>query len=297
MENEDTTRSGMLFALGAYAMWGFFPIYWKQLQHVDSLEILAHRMVWSLGFVLAILAARQNWAWIRKLGAKTVGLYFAAAALLAVNWGIYIWAVNAGFVVETALGYFINPLLNVAFGSMFLGERMRRVQWISIGLAAFGVLYLTFVYGQLPWIALLLAGTFGTYGLLKKSGTLGAIEGLSLETALLFVPALGFLLFVEADHQGAFLHSDVKTNGLLAFSGVATALPLLFFAAAARRLTLSVLGVVQYFAPTIQFLLGVWLYNEPFNFTRLIGFVFIWAGLALFTAEGLRHRKRTRLRD
>lgn len=296
MSESKTNTSGVLFALGCYVLWGFFPVYWKQLQHVDSLEILAHRMSWSLVFVVVILAFQNKWSWIRLAIRKprVLGVYFAAASLLAVNWGVYIWAVNAGFVVETALGYFINPLINVLFGTLFLGERLRRGQVISVALAACGVLYLTFAYGNLPWIALILAGTFATYGLLKKKASLGAIEGLSLETALLFVPAVAFLIWVELDRGGAFVNSDAHTSALLAFSGVATALPLVFFAAALRRLSLTVVGIVQYLAPTLQFLLGVYLYNEPFTMTRLIGFAFIWLGLALFTAESLRFRRRMR---
>jgi len=292
-EQDDNFKSGLLFALGCYILWGFFPVYWKQLQHVDSLEILAHRMSWSLIFVLAVLAAQGKWRWLKIAFDKPreVLIYFSAASLLALNWGVYIWAVNAGYVVETALGYFINPLINVLFGRLFLGETLRRGQALSIFLAFCGVGYLTWSYGELPWIALTLAVSFATYGLLKKKATLGAIEGLSLETALLFLPAVAYLLFIEVDSQGAFLHSDARTNSLLAFSGVATALPLMFFAAALRRLSLTVIGLIQYMAPTIQFLLGVYLYNEPFSIARLIGFLFIWTGLVVFTIEGFVHRR------
>lgn len=290
----DTTRAGLLYGLGAYIIWGFFPIYWKFLDHVDSLEILAHRMTWSLVFVVGVLALRKRAAWIRALlkRPKEIVLYGSASAILAVNWGLYIWAVNAGFIVETSLGYFINPLINVVFGALFLGERPRIVQWLAIGLAATGVGYLTLVYGQPPWIALVLAVSFATYGLLKKKGSLGAVEGLTVETALLFLPALGFLVFVETTGGGAFGHSDTTTHLLLAGSGVATALPLLFFAAGVRRLTLTVIGVLQYLAPTLQFLIGVFIYDEPFSAERLVGFVFIWAGLIVFTGEGLIRRRR-----
>lgn len=284
-------RDGLLFALGCYGLWGVLPIYWKQLLAVPAPEILAHRMVWSLGFVLLLLAFKQRWRWIGQLRRGTVGVYLGAALLLAVNWGLYIWAVNAGFIVETALGYFINPLISVAFGALFLGERLRRGQQVAIGLAAVGVLSLTFAYGRPPWISLTLAVSFATYGLLKKKAPLGALEGLSLETALLCLPALGYLLWLGG--SGAF-GDDPRTTALLTFSGAATALPLVFFAAALRRLTLSLMGVVQYAAPTTQFLLGVYLYGEPFDAHRLVGFGFIWLGLAVYTAEGLRARQQAR---
>lgn len=292
----DQTQSGLLFGLGAYVIWGFFPVYWKFLQHVSSLEILAHRMVWSLGFVLLLLAFRQNWSWIRPVlrDWRTLLIYSSAAALLALNWGVYIWAVNAGFVVETSLGYFINPLFNVVFGALLLGERPRVVQWAAIGLAACGVLYLTFGYGQPPWIALVLAVSFATYGLLKKKAQLGAVEGLTVETAALFLPAVGYLLYLQVDGSASFLHAGLTTDAMLVFSGVATALPLVFFAAGVRRLTLTAIGILQYLAPTIQFLLGVFLYDEPFSLERLIGFVLIWVALAVFTSESIVHRRASR---
>jgi chloramphenicol-sensitive protein RarD len=292
--NDNTTKSGLLFGLGAYVIWGFFPIYWKFLKHVDSLEILAHRMVWSLGFVLIVLTAQSKWSWLKTArNRRVVGLYALAATLLSINWGTYIWAVNAGFIVETSLGYFINPLINVVFGALLLGERPRRVQWAAIGLAALGVAYLTWAYGRLPWIALVLAVSFATYGLLKKKAPLGAVEGLTVETAVLFLPALGLLVFLELQGTGSFGHADATTNGLLAFTGVATALPLVFFAAGVRRLTLTAIGILQYLAPTIQFLIGVFVYDEPFSTDRLVGFVCIWTALAIFTAETVLHRRKT----
>jgi chloramphenicol-sensitive protein RarD len=296
MKEQDQTQSGLLFGLGCYVIWGFFPIYWKFLEHVPSLEILAHRMVWSLGFVAILLALRGRWAWLRETVRKPrlLGIYSVAAALLALNWGVYIWAVNAGVIVETSLGYFINPLINVVFGALFLGERPRPVQWGAIGLAAAGVAYLTWAYGQLPWIALVLAVSFATYGLLKKKASLGAVEGLSVETAVLFFPALAYLLYLEGSGVGSFGHSDAATPGLLAFTGIATALPLVFFAAAIRRLTLTAIGILQYLAPTTQFLIGVFLYDEPFSIDRLIGFVFIWVALIVFTADTVRHRRARR---
>lgn len=297
-QNMSTSESkgGLLFALGAYLMWGVFPIYWKFLIDVPALNILAHRMVWSLAFLLILLTIRTRWSWISKLNRKVVFAYFGASLFLAANWGTYIWAVNAGFVVETALGYFINPLINVVFGALVLGERPRKGQWIAILLAASGVFHLAFLYGQVPWIALILASTFGLYGLIKKMSPLGALESVTLESALLFIPALGFIIWSEMEHS-YFLEGDGLTQTLLALSGVATMLPLLCFAAAVRRLTLTVLGVMQYIAPTLQFLIGVLLYNEPMDATRLVGFILIWTALAVFSVEGVmtkRARSSTR---
>ena len=226
-----------------------------------------------------------------------VATYLVATLFLTSNWFMYIWAVQHGHVVETALGYFINPMLNVVFGALFLGEKPRRLQWMAIAAAASGVVYLTVAHGRPPWIALFLATTFGTYGLLKKRASLGALEGLSLETGLVFAPALAYLVWQEWAGTGVFLHADGATSVLLALSGVATALPLLFFAAAARRLTLTTLGIVQYLAPTIQFLLGVFLYREPFDVTRLIGFCLIWVGVGLYAAEIVVFRRRTQLQN
>lgn len=289
-----TSYAGLGFALAAYCLWGFFPIYWKYLLHVPPDQILTHRMVWSLIFLGTLLVAKRSFTWLRTLTKRVLLTYLSAATLLAANWFMYIWAVNHNHVVETALGYFINPLVNVLFGAWLLGEKPRPLQWAAIGAAALGVLYLSFVLGKPPFIALFLAATFGTYGLLKKRATLGALEGLTLETGLLFVPAAIYLLFIHTQNDGAFGAFNTQTDILLMLSGVATALPLLFFAAAARRLTLTSLGIVQYLAPTIQFLLGVFLYKEPFGIDRLVGFTMIWTGVLLYAAELLRHMWRSR---
>lgn len=290
----DDSRNGLLYAFGAFGLWGLLPIYWKWLQHVPSMEILGHRMVWSLVFVLGLLAVSNRWAWIRTLNRRTVAVYLGAALLLGANWGLYIWAVNAGRVIETALGYFINPLLNVALGAWVLRERSRRLQWVAIGLAGLGVLYLTFIYGELPWLSLTLGFSFAFYGLFKKLAPLGASEGLALETVLLFPLALIWLIVLELRGEATFGHADTRTHLLLIGSGVATALPLVFFSAAVRRLTLTVLGLTQYLAPSIQFLLGVFLFAEPFTLSRLIGFAFIWAGLVVYSVEGAWFRRRVR---
>ncbi|MEZ4267487.1 MAG: EamA family transporter RarD [Myxococcota bacterium] len=291
-----TSRSGLLFALVAYLLWGFFPVYWKLLTGVGAFEILGHRIVWSLGFVLALLAARRHWSWVRALlrEPRVLATYAVAACFVGANWALYIWAVNSGHVVETSLGYFINPLINVLFGALLFGERLRRLQKWAVGLAASGVLYLTIAHGHPPWISLTLATSFAIYGVLKKKGPLGSVEGLTVETAILFIPAMVWLLSLEREGTGSFGHASPLTQTLLAFSGVATALPLLCFGAAVRRLTLTTLGLMQYIAPTIQFLLGVFLYHEPFSSTRAVGFALIWSGLIVYTAESLLNHRRTR---
>lgn len=280
---------GTLTAATAYILWGFFPVYWKLLQNVSALEILGNRMTWSLIFLLGVLAYRQHWSWIRPaLQNRKILLTFAITAiLLSINWGTYIWAVNAGFIVETSLGYFINPLVNVLLGVVLLKEKLRPGQLIAVIIALLGVLYLTFSYGSLPWIALTLAFSFGFYGLLRKTAALGSLEGLSLETGILFLPALAYLFYLQFEGTAAFGHSDLRTNLLLAFAGVATAVPLLLFAAGARQITLITLGILQYIAPTIQFLLGVLVYHEPFDTQRLIGFALVWLALLIYTTESL----------
>ncbi len=286
---------GILYAAGAYTLWGLLPIFWKALHGVPALEILTHRMVWSLVFVLLILAVRRQWGWVRPTlrHRRSLLTFTATAALLSLNWFIYIWAVNAGFIVETSLGYFINPLVNVLLGMLFLGERLRGGQKAAIALAVAGVAYLTVSYGTLPWIALTLAFSFGLYGLLRKTAPLASLEGMALET-LIFAPfALAYLLFLQGDGRGAFGHVDAGTTALLAFSGVVTALPLLLFGKAARQITLTSLGIMQYIAPTLQFLIGVFLFGETLSLSRLVGFVLIWIALALYTGESLLRSRRT----
>jgi chloramphenicol-sensitive protein RarD len=291
-----SARSGLLFALAAYLLWGFFPVYWKLLEGVDATEILGHRIVWSLGFVLAILAARRQWGWVRPLARdpRTVAIYAGAACMVAANWTLYIWAVNSGHVIETSLGYFINPLINVLFGALLFGERLRVAQRWAVGLAAAGVLYLTVAHGRPPWISLALASSFAMYGVLKKKGSLGSVQSLAVETAALFVPALAWLAWLDHRGTGHFGHASTSTEVLLALTGVVTALPLVFFGSAVRRLTLTTLGLMQYIAPTIQFLLGVFLYKEPFTRARAVGFVVIWAGLIVDSAESLITHRRVR---
>lgn len=289
-------NKGFHYAAAAYTLWGFFPIFWKALQAAPALEILAHRVVWSLGFVLLVMAFRKRWTWLRPaLHNKRILLTFlATGTLLSINWFTYIWGVNAGYIVETSLGYFINPLINVLLGVIFLGERMRGWQWTAVSLAAIGVLYLTILYGSLPWIALTLAFSFGFYGLLRKTAALESLEGLGLETAVMFFPALAYLVYLELVGKGSFGHVDGTISLLLTLAGVITAVPLWLFAMGARQVTLVTLGLLQYIAPTLQFLIGVFIYDESFSRSQLIGFGLIWLALLLYSAEGLLTARRKR---
>lgn len=287
-------NKGLWYAVGAYVLWGVLPVYWKALQTVPPIQIVGHRMVWSLVFVGVLFVLKPHWSRFYQVAKhkKVLLIYLTAGSILFFNWFTYVWAVNAGYVVETALGYFTNPLVSVLLGVVLLRERLRLWQWAAVASAAGGVLYLTFIYGSLPWIALVLAFSFGVYGLVKKTAPLPALDGLFLETALLFLPAFFLLFFQEAAGSGAFGHSSLVVNLLLIFTGVATGLPLLWFAAAARRVPLTTIGVLQYIAPTMQFLLGVYLYHEPFNASRLVGFSLIWLALLIYTIEGVVERRK-----
>ncbi|HEX6937667.1 MAG TPA: EamA family transporter RarD [Actinomycetes bacterium] len=294
-------RRGTAYGVACYFLWGLFPLYWPLLEPAGSVEILGHRIVWSLAFVLGVLAARRSWSWVRPLLDDPVSLarMTLAAVLIAGNWCLYIWGVNNEHVVETSLGYFINPVVTVLIGVLVLQERLRPMQWGAVGLGALAVVVLTVDYGRPPWIALGLAFSFATYGLLKKQvgARVGAVQSLTVETAVLFLPALGWLVYLESQGGGQLGHSGVGHGLLLASAGVATAVPLLFFAAAARRVPLSLLGMLQYLAPVLQFLTGVLLYDEPMPASRLAGFALVWAALAVLTADGLRNRRRVRRAD
>jgi chloramphenicol-sensitive protein RarD len=243
---------------------------------------------------LFMLAVRQQRSFTAAaLRRRTLAIYLAAAVLLSVNWLVYVWGVNAGFIVETSLGYFINPLVNVLLGVVFLRERLRPWQWVPVGLAAIGVTYLTLSYGSLPWIALTLAFTFGIYGLVKKVAPLNSLHGLTLETGMLFLPAVAYLIVAEVDGQGKFLHTGLVENLLLVLAGLVTTVPLLLFAGAARRIPLSLMGILQYIAPTLQFVLGVLVYHEVFDQTRAIGFGIVWTALVIFWGEGWLTRRAT----
>ncbi|WP_186425472.1 EamA family transporter RarD [Cupriavidus metallidurans] len=280
---------GIFYALLAYIIWGLLPLYIKSLHGVAPLEILLHRMVWSLVFLGAILLWRRHFGWLREVAAnpRLVLNFGASAALLCCNWFLYIWAVSADRVVDASLGYFINPLFSVLLGVLLLHERLRPVQWLSIAIAAAGVIWLTVTAGQLPWIALGLAASFGGYGLLRKTGALGALEGLSLETLLLFPFAAAALAFLFLTGQDTTRAAAPGTQVLLVMAGPITAVPLLFFAAGARRIPLSLLGLLQYAGPTLQLALGIWLYHEPFPPQKQIGYALIWVSLAIYAAEGL----------
>lgn len=285
---------GVLYALTAYVAWGFLPVFWKAMQAATPLEILAHRIVWSTLFLLLVLLLLRQWQWLRPaLSDRRVVFTFAISAVaLSINWLTYIWAVNAGHVVESSLGYFINPLVNVLLGVLILQERLRWGQWAAVGLAAAGVLYLTISLGALPWIALTLAFSFGIYGFVRKTASLNSLQGLTLETLFMVVPASLYLLYLEGTHQAVFGHTTPLLSGLLMATGVVTAVPLLLFASGARRIPLSLIGLLQYATPTIQFILGVFLYHEPFSVTKLAGFVLIWLALAVYSSESLWHHRQ-----
>ena len=280
-------KKGILYGIGAYVLWGFFPIYWKFLHQVSALQVIGHRIGWSFIILIIYIFVTGHWREFRGLAfnLKTCGIYAIAGVLLSINWLVYVWGVNAGFIVESSLGYFINPLLSVLLGVVFLRERLRPAQWIPVMLAAIGVIYLTVVYGRLPWIALTLAFSFGLYGLVKKLAPLGSLYGLTLETAIVFPVALIYLVFVELNGTGAFLHNGARIDLFLAGAGIVTTIPLLMFASAAQSIPLWVIGLLQYIAPTLQFLIGVFVYKEPFSYNQLIGFGIVWTALVIFLVE------------
>lgn len=285
---------GFLYAVAAYVLWGVIPIYFKLLHGVPAPEILAHRMAWSLLVCAALLAVLRRWRWMGAVARqpRLLATFAVSALLLTANWGTYIWAVNAGHVVDASLGYFITPLVNVVVGATVLGERLRRPQWAAVALAAAAVAWLTWEAGQVPWIGLVLALTWGVYGLLRKTASLGTVEGLALETALLVPFALAFLLWLAAQGQSAFTDGPATTRWLLAAAGPVTAVPLLLFTAGARRIQFVHLGILQYIAPMLQLLVGVWLYGEPFAAAKAIGYGMIWIALVLFAVDGVWQWRR-----
>jgi chloramphenicol-sensitive protein RarD len=293
-ERSDEGRRGILYAICAYAMWGLFPLYWPFLKPSGALEILAHRMVWSLATVLVILTVRRQWAWLPRLlrAPRKILLLALAAALVSVNWGVYIYAVNSGQVVESALGYFTNPLVSVLLGVLIFRERLRPLQWLATAFAAVAVVVLTINHGRPPWIALVLAGSFASYGLVKKTAQIGALESLTIETLVLFLPALAYLVRLQQQGAGSFLGHGAPHAWLLVCSGVITALPLLCFGAAAVRIPLTMIGLLQYIAPTLQFLCGVLIVHETMPAARWVGFALIWLALAAFAWDGLHARYR-----
>jgi chloramphenicol-sensitive protein RarD len=287
------SRRGFLLGVAAYLMWGLFPLYWPLLEPAGAIEILSHRIVWSLAVVAVLLVLGRNYAWISGLGGRRLGLLSGAAVVIAVNWGTYIWGVNHDHVVETSLGYFINPLVTVLFGVVLLGERLRTVQWVAVGLAVVAVAILTLDYGRPPWIALVLAFSFGTYGLLKKQAGVDAVESLSVETGVLLLPALAYLFLLGANGTGTFTTEGALHVVLLVLCGIVTAIPLLCFGAAAIRVPLTTIGLLQYLAPIMQFLLGVLYFRESMPASRVAGFGLVWIALVMLTADGVRHHRRS----
>ena len=284
-------NKGLLAGFTCYLLWGFFPLYWKLLSAVPAVEILAHRIFWSLLFLVVVLTIGHKWSNIVAAinDQRTLRTLTAASLLLSINWGVFIWAVNNNFIVEASLGYFINPLVNVLFGVIIFGERLRRWQTVSIALALSGVLYLTWAYGRPPWIALILAFSFGLYGVLKKRTKLAAAESLGLETALVFPIAVVYLFYLQLADTAAMFNGGIEITLLLTLTGIATAVPLMLFAYGAQHVSLTTLGIMQYTTPSIQFLLGVFVYNEPFDRQQLVGFVLIWLALLFYSAESIHN--------
>ena len=288
------TRRGFLLGAAAYAMWGLFPLYWPLLKPALAVEILAHRVFWSLVVMLLLVALLGRSRRLRAVIAhrRTLGILSFAALVIAVNWGTYIWGVNNGHVVETSLGYFINPLVTVLMGVVILGERLRRLQWIALGIAFIAVVGLTVEYGRPPWVALALAFSFAFYGLAKKQANVGAVESLSVETLLLAPVAAGYILWLMSQGTSTFGTEGLGHAALLASTGIVTAIPLICFGAAATRVSLTTIGLLQYLAPTIQFALGVLVFREDMPAMRWVGFMLVWVALAIFTYEAIGHRRR-----
>ena len=284
-----------MYGLAAYGLWGAVPIFWPLVARAGALEILANRIIWSLGIcaVLLLTVVPKGW-WARIRGRRNLVMLVCAAAVVSVNWGTYIWAVNHGHVVETALGYYINPIFSILVGVIFLRESMTVAQWVAVGLAAVAVVVLTIDYGRLPWIALTLAVSFGIYGVIKKQLNAGAVESLTIESAALTPLALGYLINLATQGRLTFGHLGWAHSLLLVATGLVTVVPLLFFASAATRLPLSTLGLLQYLAPTIQFILGVGYFHESMSAGRWVGFALVWLALMIMTFSGLRTAARSR---
>ena len=287
---------GLVYAALAYLVWGLFPIYFHALSRVDAFEIVIHRSLWSFVFIWGVLLAMRRWQWLADVARRPRlwGQFALSALLLSANWLLYIWAVNHAHVIEASLGYFVTPLVNVLLGTWILKERPRLLQWVAVGIAAAAVLWLALTLGRAPWIALGLAASFGCYGLLRKTAPLGALEGLALETLMMMPVALIALVVIGADRGGVFVGLDGDTIGWLLAAGPITAVPLLLFAAGARRITMATLGTLQYVSPSLQFALGIWFFGEPLARERLVSFALIWLALALYSADGFLWMRRQR---
>jgi chloramphenicol-sensitive protein RarD len=288
----DQTRAGVTYGVGAYALWGLFPLFWPLLEPASPVEVLAHRVLWSLAVVLVLVRLTRSWPALRAVTPHQARRLAVASALLTANWGLYIYGVNSGQVVETSLGYFINPLVSVALGVVVLGERLRPVQQVAIAFAVAAVAVLTVANGRPPYIALGLAFSFGTYGLLKKQANVGAVPALTIETAVMAPLAATYLGVLAATGDGTFTGHGPDHVLLLVSAGIVTAVPLLLFGSAANRIPLTTLGVLQYLAPTLQLLVGLAVRHEPFGATRLVGFVLVWVALVVFTTDLVRHHRR-----
>ncbi|MFJ4870902.1 EamA family transporter RarD [Streptomyces sp. NPDC088757] len=296
MKTENEGRAGLLYGIGAYGMWGLVPLFWPLLKPAGAIEILAHRMVWSLVFVGLALLVLRRWGWVRELARspRKLGLITLAATVITVNWGLYIWSVNTGHVVEASLGYFINPLVTIALGVLVLQERLRPAQWAAVGIGFAAVLVLAIGYGQPPWISLVLAFSFALYGLVKKKVNIGGLESLAAETAVQFLPALAYLVWLGSRGTLAFGAHGAGHTALLVATGLVTAVPLVCFGAAAIRVPLSTLGLLQYLAPTFQFLLGILYFHEAMPPERWAGFSLVWLALTILTWDALRTNRRNR---
>lgn len=287
-------RKGLIVTSLTFLLWGVVPLYWYLLKAVPSFQIIAHRIVWSGLLVLGWLVLKNGLGWWRKIREQPRALVTLclSSLFIAFNWGLYIWAVTAGHVVETSLGYFINPLINVLMGVVLLRERLNPAQWVAVSFALLGVAWLTVQSGSPPWIALGLAFSFAMYGLLRKLISVDPVAGLGVESVYLFLPALAYVVWAEMGHGGGFLHGGVWSGLLLIFGGVVTAVPLIGFAYGVRRIPLSVVGLLQYIAPSIQFLIGVFVFKEDFGVDQAVGFAAIWVGLAVFASDGLWRSRR-----
>ncbi|KDN27578.1 chloramphenical resistance permease RarD [Vibrio fortis] len=295
-EQQQRTRQGILLAIGAYTIWGIAPIYFKSLSEVSPLEILSHRVVWSFFLLAFLLHLGRSWRNVRDtLTSKPKMTYLVATSLLVgANWLIFIWAVNANHMLDASLGYYINPLINVVLGMIFLGERLRKLQWFAVGLAAIGVLIQIVAFGSIPVVAIALAFSFGFYGLLRKKVSLEAQTGLFIETLVMLPAAAIYLLFIADSATSDLAANPMTLNLLLIAAGIVTTLPLLCFTGAATRLKLSTLGFFQYIGPSLMFLLAVLIYGEAFTTDKAITFAFIWGALVIFSFDGLRHNKKSK---
>jgi len=286
--SSSTPRGGIAAAAIAYFIWGLFPLYWSLFRGVPTFQLLAQRVAWCAVAVWLYLLLRGDGGWWRRLEAGTVARLVGSSLLISVNWGLYIAAVNSGHVIDTSLGYFITPLANVLFGVALLRERLNGLQWLAVACAATGVSYLAVALGALPWIALLLALSFGGYGLVRKMTPVDAVHGLALESTILLPPAVAYLTWGEVQGQGVFLHQSWHLDLLLAAGGVLTAIPLVLFAIGARRVPMTMLGFLQYLAPSVALVLGILVFHEPFGREQWVAFGWIWVALAVFSVDALR---------